>query len=233
MRVINLLVGFGLLLLMLWWAALSSGSVWYYLDIPSLLFVLGLVAGGLWLCHGPTHTAWAIAEGIAGRDDLRPADRQQLAAVLQTGHRLAWGAGMLGLLFGMVVMLQNMDDPSKVGPGLAIGLLHDRLPPPPTTPPSPEDPLDTADEVNPIRSGIATRALLTVALVMVLFLLMIVSVSGVKREGEYHALMDEVKQTFNMPDTEAVYRLPTTDDPELSFVERLEPIATDDAGRDQ
>ena len=31
--------------------------------------------------------------------------------------------GMIGTLIGLVVMLQNMDDPSKIGPGMAIALL--------------------------------------------------------------------------------------------------------------
>ena len=31
--------------------------------------------------------------------------------------------GMIGTLVGLVVMLQNMDDPSKIGPGMAIALL--------------------------------------------------------------------------------------------------------------
>ena len=31
--------------------------------------------------------------------------------------------GMIGTLVGLVIMLQNMDDPSKIGPGMAIALL--------------------------------------------------------------------------------------------------------------
>ena len=31
--------------------------------------------------------------------------------------------GMIGTLVGLVVMLQNMDDPSKIGPGMAIAIL--------------------------------------------------------------------------------------------------------------
>lgn len=31
--------------------------------------------------------------------------------------------GMIGTLIGLVIMLQNMDDPSKIGPGMAIALL--------------------------------------------------------------------------------------------------------------
>ena len=31
--------------------------------------------------------------------------------------------GMIGTLVGLVIMLQNMDDPSKIGPGMAVALL--------------------------------------------------------------------------------------------------------------
>lgn len=31
--------------------------------------------------------------------------------------------GMIGTLFGLVIMLQNMDDPSKIGPGMAVAIL--------------------------------------------------------------------------------------------------------------
>lgn len=31
--------------------------------------------------------------------------------------------GMIGTLIGLVIMLQNMDDPSKIGPGMAVALL--------------------------------------------------------------------------------------------------------------
>lgn len=31
--------------------------------------------------------------------------------------------GMIGTLFGLVIMLQNMNDPSKIGPGMAVAIL--------------------------------------------------------------------------------------------------------------
>jgi chemotaxis protein MotA len=31
--------------------------------------------------------------------------------------------GMIGTLLGLVVMLRNMDDPAKIGPGMAVAIL--------------------------------------------------------------------------------------------------------------
>ncbi len=39
------------------------------------------------------------------------------------GYQLSWGAGLVGTLLGLVIMLGYMSDPSKIGPGMAIGLL--------------------------------------------------------------------------------------------------------------
>lgn len=44
-------------------------------------------------------------------------------ALLDTLGKYGPAFGMIGTLIGLVIMLQNMDDPSKIGPGMAIALL--------------------------------------------------------------------------------------------------------------
>ncbi len=44
-------------------------------------------------------------------------------AVLDAVGKYAPAFGMIGTLVGLVIMLQNMDDPSKIGPGMAVALL--------------------------------------------------------------------------------------------------------------
>jgi chemotaxis protein MotA len=44
-------------------------------------------------------------------------------SVLDLYAKYAPAMGMIGTLVGLVVMLQNMDDPSKIGPGMAVALL--------------------------------------------------------------------------------------------------------------
>ena len=44
-------------------------------------------------------------------------------AILDALGKYAPAFGMIGTLVGLVIMLQNMDDPSKIGPGMAVALL--------------------------------------------------------------------------------------------------------------
>lgn len=44
-------------------------------------------------------------------------------SILDAMGKYAPAFGMIGTLVGLVIMLQNMDDPSKIGPGMAVALL--------------------------------------------------------------------------------------------------------------
>lgn len=44
-------------------------------------------------------------------------------AILDSAGKYAPAMGMIGTLIGLVAMLQNMDDVSKIGPGMAVALL--------------------------------------------------------------------------------------------------------------
>jgi chemotaxis protein MotA len=58
-------------------------------------------------------------------DELQSvADRHNLGkALFDAIAKFAPAFGMIGTLIGLVIMLQNMDDPSKIGPGMAVALL--------------------------------------------------------------------------------------------------------------
>ena len=56
----------------------------------------------------------------------RPGRRQNMEDFTLGGKRSPWWAvafGMIGTLIGLVAMLSNMDDPSKIGAGMAAALL--------------------------------------------------------------------------------------------------------------
>ncbi len=55
-------------------------------------------------------------------DSIATRHRDGKAIFDQLG-RFAPAFGMIGTLVGLVIMLQNMDDPSKIGPGMAVALL--------------------------------------------------------------------------------------------------------------
>ncbi len=44
-------------------------------------------------------------------------------SVMDSMGKYAPALGMIGTLVGLVIMLQNMDDPSKIGPGMAVAIL--------------------------------------------------------------------------------------------------------------
>jgi chemotaxis protein MotA len=48
---------------------------------------------------------------------------QQGKKILETMGAMAPAFGMIGTLIGLIQMLQNMDDPSKIGAGMAVALL--------------------------------------------------------------------------------------------------------------
>jgi len=55
--------------------------------------------------------------------DNESARHLQGKALLDAYGKYAPAFGMIGTLLGLVAMLQNMDDPSKIGPGMAVALL--------------------------------------------------------------------------------------------------------------
>lgn len=52
--------------------------------------------------------------------DLR---KTQDAGVVKTMATLSPAMGMIGTLIGLVILLQNLDDPSKIGPAMAVALI--------------------------------------------------------------------------------------------------------------
>ena len=107
-------------------ALASAGSLvgqpWVYFNAPSAL----LVVGGTCLFTLAFHPMSVVAAslGIAyGRGPLSAESAKEPLAVLGTMRMLAVGLGVLGTLIGLVSMLANMDDPSAIGPAMAVALL--------------------------------------------------------------------------------------------------------------
>lgn len=101
----------------------NGGNLAWYIDTDSVLFIGGVLIGGLWLCFGPRVVLEALRTAMKGQC---VSDRRQLSlyvAVYDRAYQLAWGGGIVGMLIGLVQMLQKMADPSMIGPGMAVGLL--------------------------------------------------------------------------------------------------------------
>lgn len=64
-----------------------------------------------------------IEEGLERTKALTAARHESGADILSAGAELAPGMGMIGTLIGLVNLLANLDDPSSIGPNMAIALL--------------------------------------------------------------------------------------------------------------
>ena len=122
-RIWSRLIGVGLIAGLVGWAMLTKGTLEMFLDPAGLAIVFGAVVGGLLLSFDPRLVADAFGKSLQSEKVTDSKKVALYAAVLSRAHQLAWGAGLVGTLIGMVLMLANMDDPAAIGPGMAVALL--------------------------------------------------------------------------------------------------------------
>ncbi len=103
-------------------AMMLGGRIGVYIDIPSLIFVLGVTFGGVWFAHGPSAVFRAMHAALSGHavDD---ATSRRHDAVLATAYGLAWASGVLSLFVGFIAMLADLSEPAAIGAGLAVALI--------------------------------------------------------------------------------------------------------------
>ena len=98
-----------------------GGPVFGFIDLPSAVLVLGLTAGGTLMSYTLAELGDAFRCARRGTDD---------AARSAKGHEIftrmadiAVASGLVGTVIGLVQMLQNLDDPTAIGPAMAVALL--------------------------------------------------------------------------------------------------------------
>ncbi|TVR12294.1 MAG: hypothetical protein EA401_09420 [Planctomycetota bacterium] len=108
----------GISVLLLVVLAIGVDNVRYFIDAPSILLVFMATFLGLLATFGyqgyATMGRWLCA---------RPVEPQAVAAMGRCGALLSVGFGGLGSMIGMVLMLQNLDDPGALGSGMAVASL--------------------------------------------------------------------------------------------------------------
>ena len=112
------LLGFSLIIC----GILMGGSLASFLDLPSIAVVMGPTVFLTFAYHSAGESIGALKAAF-GR---RPLDVNAVEAhvrTLSTARNLASGSGVLGALIGLVNMLAKMDDPSAIGPAMAVALL--------------------------------------------------------------------------------------------------------------
>ena len=97
-------------------------GIFPFIDLPSLIIVLGMiVAGAIWSFPlAVTKQAFADAFSTEDIDENRAMLGHEVFMRLS---QFAVASGLYGTLIGLVKMLSNMDDPTAIGPAMAVALL--------------------------------------------------------------------------------------------------------------
>ncbi len=98
----------------------NGHSLLSFFDLPSLILVVGMTLCGTFASHSPKTVLQAF--NMALSDHQSDADPGK-EAVFHDASRFAAASGVLGSLIGVVKMLQVLDDPSALGPAMAVALL--------------------------------------------------------------------------------------------------------------
>ena len=105
---------------MAWGSGLDT--VFNFIDPASILIVVGVIsAGGIWSFPFDI-IKQSFADAVSG-EELSSDRATQGHLVFMKLSQLAVASGLLGTLIGLVKMLQNLDDPTIIGPAMAVALL--------------------------------------------------------------------------------------------------------------
>ena len=116
---IALLLGFGCLLMGILY---GHGSVRAFIDVPSVLivFVTGFCLA--FAAHGFLRVLSALVAGFSPTK-VTDEDSARDALILQTLRNTICAAAVVGYIIGLIQMLTNMADPTRIGPAMAVALL--------------------------------------------------------------------------------------------------------------
>ena len=99
------------------------GHLAYFIDLPSLLIVviptLGLAIGNFsWITYKKT---WSIPFG--NPENYEQSELIETHKCVNYMGNMFVIMGLIGTLIGVVLLLQNLDDPEMVGPAVAIAIM--------------------------------------------------------------------------------------------------------------
>ena len=103
------------------WGIMLGGNVLSFVDMASICIVFGCIASGATWSFSLTQIKDAFAVALRGVADDEKA--RQAHFVFYKMAEFSVGAGLIGTLIGLVKMLQNLDDPTTIGPAMAVALL--------------------------------------------------------------------------------------------------------------
>ncbi len=91
-------------------------------DFSALLILVGALLGGTLLAYS-TGEVRRLLRAWTTPGPMEPVLALGAAALFRRLSGLSIGAGMVGLLVGLVPMIANLDDPTLTGPAMAVAVL--------------------------------------------------------------------------------------------------------------
>ena len=125
-RTTTRLIGFLTFAALIVGAILLGGDLGAYFNLPSVLIVIGGTCALLLLAFGHDGCMTALRLTVRGKrnaEHIQTLQRGDPVMFFRLAAAFALIMGAVGTLIGMVAMLSNMDDPSKIGAGMAAALL--------------------------------------------------------------------------------------------------------------
>ena len=95
----------------------------YFIDVSSLVMVVVPAVSFAVASASFRELRTALKSAFVRKIPSDPADVRRSAAVLFVLGNISAFMGVLGFLVGVVLLLQNLSDPSQIGPALAIALI--------------------------------------------------------------------------------------------------------------
>jgi hypothetical protein len=99
-----------------------GGPLVHFIDFPSATLVVCVTVAGALLSFPASVTREALGSWSAG-GALSEDQARQSHQVFQNMGRIAMAAGLLGTLIGLMQMLRQLDDPTQIGPAMAVAML--------------------------------------------------------------------------------------------------------------
>lgn len=93
-----------------------------FIDVPSLLVVFGVIFSCTLWSFPFKDIQSAVIHALFESEPTEP-EIIKSSRIFEEMSEYAVAAGLIGTLIGIIKMLGNMDDPTSIGPAMAIGLL--------------------------------------------------------------------------------------------------------------
>ena len=101
-------------------AMMFGSSAMLFINAPSAIIVAAVGFGVVVHAHGFDGLGLLFEATFS---QVSPDTAGQAAEAARTASRSFTGAGWIGLIIGCVQMLANMNDPTQIGPAMAVALL--------------------------------------------------------------------------------------------------------------